>query len=650
MNKELTEEERKCRVLFNSNRDGILYLDGKGQVVDVNETFVRMSGYTRDEIKSGIFPNSICRSKTHEMLIEHLGKVIGNGMVEPLECQMIPRTGGSIDMEVEVRAVFSEQGDHSGFWLILRDITSRKTLERLYRAEMYLTESSLKLQSLEETLKAGVLAILDATGLDAGMAGFLDEEEKHFTLAFSYGVSDEFVEAAIRVVSTDNKYKEIQASGPVYTRYDELPISRDDIRNRENIKAVAIVPIFEDGELIGGVNVGSHTMEEIPRESRFIIESLVNQMGRAISRHRLLMAYKESEELYRALVESSPDSILVRDLDDNIIMASRSAVEMHGYDSEEEMLGRSIIELVAERDVESVKNSMEELKEKGTVLNRELEIIRKDGSRTTIEASGSLVYDINGVPKAILTTSRDITERKMTEERLQKINSELEGYAHMVSHDLRGPVSNIILGSDIVDKIIENLPDCEEIDELREVIYSMRGHAGKALELIQELLELAEAGQEPLNIVEVDLNKIVEEVIEELLRRKKVRVELDDDMGTIRANSAQMYQLFSNLIQNAVKHNDKDDLLIEVRRLSPRNEMEQRYLVRDNGSGIPAELTPDVFGPFTRNGKLKKGMGLSIVDKIVRAYEGEIMYSFQDGACFEISFPNAPAGQLPVEC
>lgn len=639
----LTEGDMKYRALFNSARDGIIFLDNKGAVTDVNEAFVRISGYSEEEIKSGVFPESLCRNKTREMLDEFLGKVIDGKQSKIIECEMIPKAGGSVEMEVEGHAVNNEQGDTVGIWMVFHDVTKQKVTEKLSKAERYLTDHSVGSQNLDETLKAGVQAILEATGLDIGMAGFLTEDGKTFELAYSQGVSDEYVKAAISMVSSDSRFRVIQESGPIYTRYEDLPVFQGGVQNWEKIKSVAIMPIFEDGELIGGVNVGSRTMEEIPYESRYIIESLVNQMGKAISKHRLLLAYKENEELYRALVESSPDSVLLLDLEGKIMMASRAAVEMYGAGGEEEILGKNVIDIVVDEKIDNARKSMAEVAKNSVVRNIELDIINKDGGHMTVEVSGTLIRDINGNPKAVLTTSRDITERKNTEERLKKINAELKGYAHTVSHDLRGPVANIILGTDVVGRIMEDLPDNEELADLREVIDSIGDHAKKTLQLIQDLLDLAEAGQVPFNIVEVDINKTVDRVMAELsqkLEEKKITVEVDEDLGTIQANSTQIYQLFSNLMQNAVKHNNKEDLVVEVRRLSPPGSEVNKYLVRDNGSGIPEGLTSTIFDPFARTGKLKPGIGLSIVDKIVEAYNGEIKYYCQDGACFEIMLPN----------
>ena len=102
------------------------------------------------------------------------------------------------------------------------------------------------------------------------------------------------------------------------------------------------------------------------------------------------------------------------------------------------------------------------------------------------------------------------------------------------------------------------------------------------------------------------------------------------------ASPTHIYQLFSNLIKNAFEYCDSDSPIIEVRALDKANG-EHRYLVRDNGSGIPADLIERIFIPFSRGSSGQTGIGLSIVDRITRVYAGDVKAYNDSGACFEFS-------------
>ena len=94
--------------------------------------------------------------------------------------------------------------------------------------------------------------------------------------------------------------------------------------------------------------------------------------------------------------------------------------------------------------------------------------------------------------------------------------------------------------------------------------------------------------------------------------------------------------MFANLIKNAIRHVDSEEPVIEIRLLSSGNGI-NRYLVRDNGPGIPEDLIPDIFSLFVKGKEGDKGIGLSIVEKIVKTYDGEIKAYNDNGACFEFT-------------
>jgi PAS domain S-box-containing protein len=139
-------------------------------------------------------------------------------------------------------------------------------------------------------------------------------------------------------------------------------------------------------------------------------------------RKEMERALQESEERYRKLIDTSPDSIILSDLSGNIILANERAAEMHGYGKAEELIGTSIIELtsIEDRDkiLESFRNS-DISSEEGAL---EYTLLRKDGSSFPVELSSSIILDNEGIPIAVMGVGRDISERKKSE--LEIIESE----------------------------------------------------------------------------------------------------------------------------------------------------------------------------------------------------------------------------------
>jgi signal transduction histidine kinase len=234
---------------------------------------------------------------------------------------------------------------------------------------------------------------------------------------------------------------------------------------------------------------------------------------------------------------------------------------------------------------------------------------------------------------------RDISDRKKTEEDLRRANEGLDAYAHTVSHDLRSPLSAVIMANELLRDALDDKDEIlrSEIDEETALIGRS---TSKAYKLINDLLLLAEAGQQPVNITEVDIRGVVHKVVEEYAHQVAshgVKLQIDPDLGTIRANETQMYQVFGNLISNAILHNDSPEPVVAIRRLDDKAGA-HRFQVCDNSSGIPEQVIDEIFTPFVRSGKNRSsGIGLAIVKKVVSAYGGDVRAYNNGGACFELS-------------
>ncbi len=146
-------------------------------------------------------------------------------------------------------------------------------------------------------------------------------------------------------------------------------------------------------------------------------------------------ALKESEALYRSLVETSPDAVTVTDLNGRIIYVSQQTLELHGYERPEEMLGKSAVELIASADRKRAIANMQKTLTRGCVRNLEYILLRKDGSPFIGELNASLVKDAFGKPKAFIGITRHISERRQAEAALKASE---EKYRHVVEQSVQG--------------------------------------------------------------------------------------------------------------------------------------------------------------------------------------------------------------------
>jgi len=342
---------------------------------------------------------------------------------------------------------------------------------------------------------------------------------------------------------------------------------------------------------------------------------------------------------FKYLADSSFEAINVLDGNLRLVYANPAFHRLLGYE-EGELLGQQSYEsMLSGKQVEPFPAELHEALEKTAEWSGEVEMTRKNGSALQALASVSVMLDDQEQAIGHVLMFRDISDRKKTEEDLRRANEELDAYAHTVSHDLRSPLSAVLLANDLLRDALDDEEGVlrSEIDEETALIGR---NISKAYKLIKDLLLLAEAGQQPVNITEVDIKGVVNKVIEENAREvasRGVKLRIDYDLGTIRANETQMYQVFGNLISNAILHNDSPEPVVSIRRLNG-NASPHRFQVCDNSSGIPEQVIDEIFTPFVRSEKSRStGIGLAIVKKVVNAYGGDVRAYNDDGACFELS-------------
>lgn len=535
----------------------------------------------------------------------------------------------------------------SGSYLLIR----RAVLRSMESRQILTIQRDLALrisgtEDLPGALGTSFRTILDATGLGCGGIYLVDEKTGALDLACHEGLSDEFVMAVSHYEADTASARLVREGTPVYSRYQEFPVAIDDVREKEGLKAIAVVPIREGGRVLGCVNAGSRSMEKIPEKARVVMEALVDTIGEAISRSRLVIrrkeaevALRESEERYRLIVDISFTGILVND-GTNVVYINDKFLKMTGYPREYfEGKGEAFSLLVPQDQKRVSENVQRTLFGEHVDQPYDVKYVRRNGEIAQAQLMTSLI-SVQGAP-AVMVMIHDITERRKYEERLERVNVELDGYARTVSHDLRSPLSAIQLASDSMEELLKGPVDERCVSELQEIIGIVDRNVSKSNALIKDLLALARAGHLPDVVSEVDVSEVVRRALDECAARieeKGMKVEVGEALGNVRASNTHVYQVFTNLIGNAIRHNDSVNPVLSIRSLGDDDSGGHRYLVRDNGPGIPPENLDKVFAPFFKGKTGDIGVGLAIVEKIVKSYDGYIKAYNDDGACFELVF------------
>jgi PAS domain S-box-containing protein len=547
-------------------------------------------------------------------------------------------------LAVSADPILSRVGEVDYVVFTIRDITDRKRAERLESALGGLALKTSGSSSLANTLRMIVEAILDYTELDCGGVYLRDRESGGLDIAFSAGLSPGFLDETGHYDAGAPATKLVMGGKPVYSNYGKLDIPKSKAESDEGLRAIAVIPIVDSGEVVGCLNVASHTMDEISESSRSVIEMLVDHMSQAISRSRLAETLGESEKRYRLLTENATDVIWSADMDLKWTYLSPSHESQTGY-SVEEAMSMPLYETVAPESLEqamqlfsrAIEDERAGRNNPDQTWSLEVEQYRKDGSTIWVELKMRFIRDEGGDAVGIQGLARDVTKRKSAEEKLRRANRELDGFTRTVSHDLKGPLSAMRLASETLEDLLHRRAGEENRQDIDEVFEIMRSNVDRSSDLIDDLLAFARAGKTPEEVADVDVNKVVERILDEnagIIEEKGIDVHVDGELGRPRAHPTHIYQLFANLIRNAIKHNDSPGPRVDVSLLEEADGS-HRYLVRDNGSGIPPEDMARIFEPFYKGKTGETGIGLATVDKILNENGGTMRVYNDGGACFE---------------
>jgi light-regulated signal transduction histidine kinase (bacteriophytochrome) len=210
---------------------------------------------------------------------------------------------------------------------------------------------------------------------------------------------------------------------------------------------------------------------------------------------------------------------------------------------------------------------------------------------------------------------------------LEKQNVALNEYAHMVSHDLKAPLRSIDTLINWFKEDNQSILD-EEKNKSLDLILS---NVEKMDLLIKGVLEYSSIENQEVNDRDIDLNFLIDEVLRTINIPNHFNITLKNKMPIVFGNVFRYKQLFQNLIQNAIKYNDKPNGLIEIESSVENNEI--KFSIKDNGIGIKEVYQTKIFKMFAKleNKDESSGIGLSIVKKIIDFKDGKIWLESQEG-------------------
>jgi PAS domain S-box-containing protein len=372
----------------------------------------------------------------------------------------------------------------------------------------------------------------------------------------------------------------------------------------------------------------------------------------------LLDALMHDENVHQLLDSRGDYAIFMLDTDGNVVSWNKGAEQIKGY-SRDEIVGKhfSVFYTAKDRARGKPERDLSAATSEGR-FEGEAQRVRKDGSEFWGNIVLSAVRDEAGVIAGFVKVTRDLTERRGAERRaiadaqaLKAVNAELESFTYSVSHDLRAPIRQIQGFSKILAEHLGERADSETAHLLRRIDEGSQ-QMGR---LVDDLLHLAQIGQQAAKVRSTALDSLVDEVV------TNMRAEITDrdiewrigTLPTVVCDPGLMRIVFTNLLSNAVKYTrPRERAVIEVGKTVKDGQLV--IYVRDNGVGFDMKYSDKLFGVFQRLHRVDEfegaGVGLATVQRIIRKHGGTIWANaaLDEGATFSFTLGRTAASEATI--
>lgn len=332
------------------------------------------------------------------------------------------------------------------------------------------------------------------------------------------------------------------------------------------------------------------------------------------------------------ILRSIKDAVLVLDKDLNIVMANPSFKTLHDQSQGE---NANIADFFKNSDEDQsfyyeLKNAVEN---RTSLTNKEAEIKMEDGTKKVFEISCTPIE--NAIETTVLVVMHDVTVYK-------ELEREREDIIGFITHELRNPLSNLMLSNDLMKEAAQG----NEIAFLQDMIQRAENNVHRMNKMITGLYEATKvhSGYFPLDLSEFNFGGMVKDAIDTIqaLHPTFKIVKEGDTNFTVVADRYRLIQVITNFLSNAIKYsNGKEEVNLKV----THDSKTVTVTVKDHGVGIPKEHLPHVFERFFRTEKTRKiegiGLGLYLCRRIIRSHKGRVGAESEEnkGSVFYFTIP-----------
>jgi PAS domain S-box-containing protein len=408
----LRENEEHLRNLTRAAFEGIA-ISENGRLLDVNDQMLAMFGYERNELIGKMIPDLVA-PESRAIVTE----AIQSGRESIYEHRLLRKDGSSFF--AEARAQIAHIGGRKLRMTALRDITDRKLSEELNKTQSKVLEMITRGEPLIKTLDALLrmieaqspemlcsILLLEPDGIHVRHAAAPSLPREYLDAVNGYAIGPCAGSCGTAAHRREPVFVSDIATDPLWADYKHLALPY-------GLLACWSTPIFDAQRNVLGTFATFYRTKGLPAKRHLsLIETATYTAAVCINKHRVDAALRESEERFRALVESSPDCVAVA-VDERLVYLNPAGLKLIGAKSREEILGRDPFYFVPPELHDTVRERRKNVLERGISSPVvEFPLLRLDRSPVVVE-SQAVPFTYGGKP-AILNILRDVTDRKRAE-------------------------------------------------------------------------------------------------------------------------------------------------------------------------------------------------------------------------------------------
>lgn len=376
----------------------------------------------------------------------------------------------------------------------------------------------------------------------------------------------------------------------------------------------------------------------------------------ALHKHTMESRLKESERWLAATLNSIGDAVIATDADACVKFMNPVAEVLTGW-RQADAMGKPIADVarvVQEGSRTPAESPVMAALRAGTSVSpiEDVLLVSADGRQVPIGHQAAPIRDDEGALNGAVLVFRDISERRRAElaarqytAELETRNDELDAFAHIVAHDLKDPIAQVIGYAELLlHELGADLPP----DLVRQDLQAIARGAHKLNGIIEELLLLSEVRQVDIERLPLDMGAIVAEAcrrLEDAIAGNRAEIRLPERWPAALGHAPWIEEVWVNYLGNALKFGGRPPRA-ELG-ATPEPDGMVRFWLRDNGPSLTPQAQAQVFAPFSRQEQRRvrgRGLSLSLVQRIVEKLGGQVgVTSGAAGGCeFSFTLPAVP--------